>query len=579
MINSLATASEATLAADICIVGAGAAGLALAAQFLPGPWRVLVLESGLTEPDSSGEDLNTVSCVGLRHDGWREGRVRAFGGTTRAWGGQLVPMRSSEAELRPWVPGSGWPLTVGELQPYYRRVEDLLRTAGPPYDITVWPRLGVPALELDPAQLRVRFSQWAPLGRRNFAVLLRRGLARSRHVDVLLDATAVAIHCTADRQHCDSVEVCSRSGRRARVRARWFVIACGGIETPRLLLASPAPDQRGVANSSGAVGRYFQDHVSYWAGELEPRVRRYVQDVFDPRYRHGTMYSLKLEPTDELMRKEGWLNAMAHIAFQIPDALGWMEVRRLLRSIQAGRPELPSFDASLAMARGASELSWLLVKRVLAQRRGSPRSGLIRLLVDVEQAPDPNSCVQLDTTVDAFGMPRVRLNWRVGELERRTLTGFARVVAAELERLGLGRVHLAGEPDFSSRETPGAARDIFHHMGTTRMSREPQDGVTRHDLRCHDVDNLFIAGPSVFPTSGIANPTFTALALCIRLADHLKVRLRNVMAAAGNDPAEDPTRASVPAQPVPQGTDTHVASLARGPASDGSPTAAQSYPS
>jgi choline dehydrogenase-like flavoprotein len=98
-------------------------------------------------------------------------------------------------------------------------------------------------------------------------------------------------------------------------------------------------------------------------------------------------------------------------------------------------------------------------------------------------------------------------------------------VAAELERLDLGKVQLAPEPDFGSREVLGAARDMFHHMGTTRMSRSPQEGVTRHDLRCHDVDNLYIAGPSVFPASGVASPTFTAMALAIRLADHLKTRL------------------------------------------------------
>lgn len=548
MISELGPAGE--IEADICIVGAGAAGLALASQFMHSPWRVLVLESGLKDPDASGEDLNTLDCVGLRHDGWRQGRVRCFGGTTRVWGGQLLPMRASEVQARPWVQGSGWPITVGELQPYYRRVEHLLRTQGPPYDMTIWPLLGMPPLELDPTQLRIRFSQWAPLGRRNFAVLLRRALERSRNVSVLLDATAIAIRCTPDGQHCDSLEICSRAGLRRNVRARWFVLAAGGIETARLLLASPSPSGQGVANSSGAVGRYFQDHISYWAGEIEPRARRQVQNIFDPRYVNGTMYSMKLEPTDDLMRREGWLNTMAHIAFEIPDALGWMEVRRILRSIQAGKVELPSRDESLAMARGAAELSRLLLTRLLAKRRLSPSSGAIRLLVDVEQAPHPESRVLLDSTVDAFGMPRARLDWRIGELERRTLTGFARVVAAEIERLDLGKVRLATEPDFSSRDTLGSARDIFHHMGTTRMSRTPEHGVTRHDLRCHDVDNLYIAGPSVFPASGIANPTFTALALSMRLGDHLKARMRNPTSALLRE-VHEAAEPAAPAELVP----------------------------
>lgn len=507
---------------DVCIIGAGAAGLALAAQFMKGPGQVLVVESGRYEPDHYDEDLNQLDSVGLRHDGWREGRVRALGGTTRAWGGQLVPLRASEVEARSWVAESGWPLRLADLEPYYRRAEQLLQIEGPPYDETVWSRLSLRAPEFDPQEIRVRFSQWAALGRRNFAVLWRRELERSRHVSVLVDATAVAVGCDPDAKHCESLTIQSRSGRRATVRARVFVVASGAIETARLLLSSPTSNGGCVANSSGLVGRFFQDHISYIAGELEPGSRSRVQHLFDPRYIGATMYSVKLEPTEAAMRREGWLNAMGHIAFQIPDALGWMELRRILRSLQAGRLQLPSRDEGIAMLRGSVELSRLVLTRYLRRRRRSPDAGGIRLLVDTEQAPDSSSRVLLDTRVDALGVARARLDWRVGEAERRTLTGFAARLAAEFARLGLGTIRLASAPDFDLRDSPGAARDIFHHMGTARMSASARDGVTRPDLRCHDVDNLFVAGAAVFPTGGIANPTFTALALSLRLADHLK---------------------------------------------------------
>jgi choline dehydrogenase-like flavoprotein len=255
---------------------------------------------------------------------------------------------------------------------------------------------------------------------------------------------------------------------------------------------------------------------------IQPSSRRAVQHLFDPRYIGGTMFSVKLEPTTSAMSRNQWLNAMGHIAFQIPEALGWMEVRRILRSLQAGRIEIPSLNESLAMARGGGQLARLILTRWLAKRRRSPDSGEIRLLVDTEQAPNRDSRVSLDTSVDALGMRRARLDWRVTDLECRTLTEFAREIASELERVGLGKVRLAGNPDFHRRDTLGAARDIYHHMGTTRMSRSPDTGVVRADLRCHDVGNLFIVGPSVFPASGIANPTFTALALALRLADHIK---------------------------------------------------------
>ncbi len=509
---------------DLCIVGAGAAGLTVAMEFLGTSQKVIVLESGLREPDATGDALNTLTSVGLPHDGWREGRIRSFGGTTRAWGGQLVPMRASELEERAWVPESGWPLDVQQLQPYYRRVERLLRTEGPPYDEAVWDRLGITPPGFEAADFCVRFSQWAALGRRNFAVLWRRELELSDNVLVLLDATAAAVRCTATGNHCDSVDIRSRDGRQATISARSFVIACGGIETARLLLSSEVATGGTVANRSGCVGRFFQDHVSYVAGTVVPASRKSIQNLFDPRYLGATMFSAKVEPTEGAMRRHGWLNAMGHIAFQIPEALGWMELRRILRSIQAGRLELPSFDEATAMARGGVELTRLILTRVLSKRRRSPDAGAILLLVDTEQAPNADSRVTLDTDVDALGMRRARLDWRITDLEYATLTGFARHLATEFERLGLGKINLAGPPDFSRRDTPGAARDIFHHMGTTRMSRTATTGVTRPDLQCHDVDNLYIAGPSVFPASGIANPTFTALALALRLADHLKSR-------------------------------------------------------
>jgi choline dehydrogenase-like flavoprotein len=514
--------AQGTLQADVCIVGAGAAGLALAAEFLGTHTRVVVLESGLRDPDPIAAELNRLDCVGLPHDGWRDGRTRAFGGTTRAWGGQLVPLRESELAERPWVPGSGWPLTLDELQPHYRRVEQLLRVAGPPYDSDTWQRLRITPPPFDPERFCVRFSQWAALGRRNFALLWRRALEQSSNVTILLDATATAVVCSADGQRCERIGIRSRTGREGSVLARSFVVACGGIETARLLLASPGPDGNGVANSSGLVGRFFQDHISFVAGELESGAGGAIRNLFDPRYVGSTMYSAKIEPTDAAMRSHGWLNVMGHIAFQIPDALGWMELRKILRSIQAGRPEVPSFHEAKALARGGVELTRLLLARVLSKRRRSPASARIRLLVDTEQAPGSDSRVLLGTDRDALGMPRARLDWRMGELELRTLTGFARSVATEFERVGLGRFRLVDVPDFGTRDALGSARDIFHHMGTTRMGHSPKTAVTRPDLRCHDVENLFIAGPSVFPASGIANPTFTALALTLRLADHLK---------------------------------------------------------
>lgn len=493
--------------ADVCIIGGGAAGLSLAAEFLGTRWRVVVLESGSHHPDAFGEALNDLDCLGLPHDGARLGRRRGLGGTTRAWGGQLLPLRSSEVEPRAWVPHSGWPLTLDELQPFYRRVEAMLGVEGPPYDAQTWKTIGIAPPAFDARRFCVRFSQWAPLTRRNFAVLMRRAISSSRNVTVFLDSTVTSLDCTVGGENIRSVRARSREGRTIEVRARVVVLACGAIETPRLLLA------HGLANRSGLVGRFFQDHISYVAGVVQPRSRAELQRLFDPRYLGRTMLTAKIEPTDTQQRDQGMLNAMGHIAFEIPEALGLLEIRRLLRAVQSGELRMPRLEEVCALVRGGGELTRLVFSRLVQRRRRSPSYGGVRLLVDVEQAPNPESRITLSQKKDALGVPLPALDWRLSGQEQATLSAYSRALAAEFDARGLGSVTLAETPE---------ARDIFHHMGTTRMSGSAKEGVTNTDLRCHDVDNLFVASAAVFPTGGIANPTMTILALSLRLADHLK---------------------------------------------------------
>jgi choline dehydrogenase-like flavoprotein len=237
------------------------------------------------------------------------------------------------------------------------------------------------------------------------------------------------------------------------------------------------------------------------------------------------MYTRKIEPTDRSLVEHDLLNVMAHVKFEIPEALGLLEVKRTLGEIQRGKLPIPSLRASLAMARGAAELTRLAFMRAAFSRRAAPSRGKLLLMVDVEQAPNLDSRVRLAEESDRHGVPKAVVDWRHTDLEERTIRRFTRMLAADWERAGLGTIDVADDIDFTARDTLGAARDIYHHMGATRMSDSPRNGVVDSKLRCHDVDNLYVASSSVFPTSGIANPTFTILALTLRLADQLKAVL------------------------------------------------------
>ncbi|HZF29344.1 MAG TPA: FAD-dependent oxidoreductase [Gammaproteobacteria bacterium] len=521
MILHLADRDPATLLdTDVCVIGAGAAGLAIAHELLGSRNRVLVLESGDSARSEECDALNEARSVGVPHSGAVDGRARVLGGATTAWGGQLIPLRESETRARPWVPGSGWPFGPETLEPYYRRVERLLAVEGPPYDERTWHRLGVAPPPLDRDRFVYRFSQWAPLSRRNLALLTRGAIAKSRNVDVLLRATATDLASSADGRHVDHVAAKDAAGRAFRVVARVYVVCCGGIETPRLLLASRSA--RGIANSSGTVGRYFQDHISLVAAEIPSTSRAAIRRYFAPRYRRGTMYTCKIEPADRTLAAHELLNVMAHVKFEIADALGLLEVKRMLRNVQEGRLPVPSLRSAAALARGSVELARLAFARAVLSRRAAPSRGRLRLVVDVEQAPNKDSRILLGSETDRYGMPKAVVDWRLTGQEHDTLKRFTALLAADWSHAGLGTLELAGEPDFDARDVLGAARDIYHHMGAARMSDDPCNGVVNRDLRCHDVDNLYLASSAAFPAGGIANPTFTLLALALRLADHLE---------------------------------------------------------
>ena len=515
----------AVIQADICVIGSGAAGLTVASQFFGTRWKVVVLEGGGSSAEASSRDLYQAEVVGLPHEGVHEGRYRVFGGSTTAWGGQLLPLCEADFIEKLWVPYSGWPLSLQDLDHFYRQAEAMMGVDGPPYDEDRWRRFGITAPALDEGAFRYRFSQWAAWGKRNLALSFRQALKSSGNVDVLLHANAVNVLTNEGTDHVERVEIKSVSGKSGAVEAHSYVICCGGIETPRLLLASNKIEPAGVGNKRDLVGRYFQDHISLRAGRIEPQNRRAVQALFDPFFRRDVMYTPKIEMCRKSQQELGLLNAICQLKFEIPEDSSLQDIKRILLAVQAGKNPLPSGKAMVRMARGGQEFARLAFGKVVLKRRLSLDRGDIHLLVDTEQAPNPQSRIYLTEKTDSLGMPRAAIDWRLSELDVRTLRAFADLFKREWERLGLGEV-LLDDLTFSEgcfwREN---MRDVYHHMGTTRMSDSPQRGVVDRDCKVHGVDNLFIGSSAVFPTSGNSNPTLTIIALCLRLSDYLKSTL------------------------------------------------------
>jgi choline dehydrogenase-like flavoprotein len=524
MIDDLAAHGDgADLAADLCVVGAGPAGLALAREFLGSRTSVIVVESGGVRPEPEVEPLKEGEAEGLSENALVDARGRGFGGTTALWAGQCIPLDDIDFERKEWVPHSGWPIGPSALSTYYARAGALLGIPGETYDERLWDRWRMSPAALDSGKLNHRYTAWVPqpdLGRS-----FRSDFARSRNVRVLLHANVTAIETNADGTAFDHLRVRHLGGIAARVRARACVLCCGGIENARLLLMSGDPDAGGVGNPHDNVGRFFQDHAHVPSAIIQSPRPRMLQERYSMFHSGGRRYLPKVVLAPAVQRAEGVLNCIANFEFLFADE-AVNALRRVYLGTRGHREGTTALRRDLRLVAEGLPAAGATVYHRLALGRSSlspPARTLLR--THPEQAPNRDSRVLLSRERDSLGSNKARVEWRLTELERRTVEVMARTVDAEFRRLGLAQSDVPEwlfEPDGDWTQRFG---DSYHHIGTTRMADDPRHGVVDRDCQLHGVAALYLGGSSVFPTSGYANPTLTIVALSLRLADHLKGRL------------------------------------------------------
>jgi choline dehydrogenase-like flavoprotein len=489
-LRALPTGTE--LSADVCIVGAGAAGITMARRLAGNGLRILVLEAGGFNVDARNQELYAAQMSGI--DTWQpdDMRVRVFGGSTSHWGGYCMPLLESEFEARPWIPDSGWPITFDDLVPYYRLAQEDLNLAAFLYDgSSVASAEGLPVIEAT-GKLATYLYQFNAM---HMGSIYRDELDRASDVVVQMWANATDIALDASHSRVDHLVVRTLDGGSHTVVADRFVLAMGGLENVRLLLASSSQVDAGVANSSGLVGKYFMEHPHLygscvWVEPGQVDLRFYEQHI-------ATLATAETEPRPIMVM------GVLGLSDDIREAEG---LPHLTVSVRPAEP------AELATGPMSAETVHVL------NRRPSEAPRLLKMTVRAEQTPLRESAVTLTDAVDELGMPRLDVHWAVSEADLRAYARAMDLLGAELASAGLGRVWtpLDASGRFSHRISPGG-----HHMGTLRMHSDPARGVVDGTCRAHDLTNLYIAGSAVFTTGGAANPTLTVVALAERLAAHL----------------------------------------------------------
>lgn len=543
---------DSLLQTDICIVGAGAAGITLALELADSNLDIVLLESG----DYSEDDHHPTVLIGniktpINHYPLREARTRLLGGTTSVWGGRCIPFDPIDFEYRDYVPFSGWPVSWEELQQYYKRAHIFCECGEYSYSVgEALPSAPKSVTEhfTDGAITAQNIERWSMPTHFGKAYLER--LKSTENLRVLLNATCSHIAATPGNSEIEHISVCTKPGQPGfRVKARNYILAGGGLEVTRLLLASNDVCPDGLGNESGLLGRLYMGHIS---GSI---ARAHFRG--DPR---KTIYNFERDRDDTYCRRRFWINPAAQKQQRLLNTVFWLENPPMadashqnailsmaylaLTAPILGRHLAPASIRQATTSRGISSSKFqhfmnvvrglpsiagympgFIYRRYFARRKLPgfflpSGSNTYDLHFHAEQIPSLESRVTLSGKTDALGIPVLEVDYRYADQDLESVLRAHELFKQHLESTDSGTL------DFTTQDPTTYilqhSRDGIHQIGTTRMSTSPKEGVVDKNCRVHGTTNLYVASSSVFPTSSQANPTLTIVAFAIRLADTLK---------------------------------------------------------
>ena len=545
IILSTSLSSSQPLNCDVCIVGAGAVGVALALALAGRGLDVIVAEAGDRKPDAAVQDAYGGAVVDeALHSPLIDYRERRFGGSSTVWGGRCMPLDPIDFEARDWMPHSGWPIDARALAPFYPQANRLCEAGAFTWraDEVLGPRAR-PMIRGFAGRAFTTDRLERSSCPTDFARRYGEALEQARNIRLLLRAPVTSINLDPDGRRVADLSLRDAAGAPVSIRAREVVVATGGLESARLLLASRDVHPHGIGNHHDVLGRSYQAHLAGTIGTVSFDLgKTAIWHGYD-RDDEGVYVRRRLALSEEAQRENRLGNFIARLHHpRIADPAHGTAVLSALYLGQGLVPKL--YRKRLAGVEGAGAADWLrhvanvarkplavagfagrmLVGRRFARRKFpsvivTPRTGRYSVDFHAEQAPNPASRIYLGEERDALGMPRLVADWRYLPQDVATVQGALRLLADDLAASGLGRLDYA--PDEVETEMVRYGAYPGHHIGTVRMGTDPASSMVDADCRIHGVAGLSVVGTAVFPTSSQANPTLTAIALALRLADRL----------------------------------------------------------
>ncbi len=505
---------------DVCIVGAGAAGITLAREFINSPFRVVLLESGGMEYEQETQDLYEGQSIGQSFEDLTASRLRYFGGTTNHWGGWCLPLDAIDFESRDDLPYHGWPFPRSHLDPWYQRAQEVCQLGPYDYRPSSW---GITPDKVPPPfsgpDFECKILQENPL---RFGQVYASVLREAPRTETYLHANAFNLATAENGRELKELVVKTLSGNEFTVRSRIYILAAGAIENARLLLASSNDGGTGLGNPNDLVGRFLTVHLVYPGGVIIPAHPRMTFDFRTHLHypiaggKHWFWSFIGLSA--ESMRRRHLPNIMIHWSYEFsPVKEAADAVKRLADLERSGSSWLADLSTVLHNFEGLGEFG---IRKALFGE-GVPVEGM-PVGCASEQQPNPQSRISLGPKRDRLGMREVVVDWQLVPEDKLKAAETLKLLALEVGRTGFGRLHPLLTED---GPWPDGFYGDAHQMGTTRMNRDPKLGVVDENCRVHAMANLYVAGSSVFPNTGANNPTLTIVALALRLADHVKRQL------------------------------------------------------
>jgi choline dehydrogenase-like flavoprotein len=368
----------------------------------------------------------------------------------------------------------------------------------------------------DPSRVETVMSRYNAL---RFGPHYQQTLGNAENLTTYLWGNVVNINRHPTSPYVSDLSVRTLTGKNFTVRGRHFVLALGGIDNARMLLLSDDVEAAGLGNANDLVGRFFMEHISYTSGTIVQTSPQAPLDFYESKHSLGDVdvrgqIALPEDLVRELEIPEFRAELRIGSSFWRNSDVGYF-YKRWLKSLSKLQWPDDLGSQLLSVVTDLDDVAGHLVAGT------SPVA--YRLENNFEQIPNPGSRINLAVERDAFDLPRAAVHWRLSELDKIGIRKAHEVIASEVGRSGFGRMRIE-MPDEEEIMLEGA-RGGAHHMGTTRMHIDPQQGVVDSECRVHGLGNLYIAGSSVFPTVGFINPTLTIVAMTIRLGDSIKLRM------------------------------------------------------